>query len=460
MGTNESAAGAARVRGERAEKAVDRGRLDRRTLLRGAVAGGAAVAVVGGSTSRASAAPRRAPAVLRQSPVTIEYWQYQLDPKVELVTELIGEFQAANPGVTVEQVNFPYDDFRQRVAAAVQAGEGPDVLNVFYGWIPPYVQQQFLTPLPAEIFDPARVEADFYPMVQSARVGDGYYAMPTAVRTLAMFHNRALLAAAGKQPPTNWDEFVDVALATTVREGDRLVTAGATYEPGGQGHHWWREALNRQNGLEPMSEDRRTLNWSDPLGVEAFAWYMDLITTHRVTENAFYTDGATAFQGGHAALHIDGSFRLGTLAANAPDLDYGVAPLPARKGQASFASFWANGITRKGAEGERLEPSARFVEFLSSPEVMRRWTPATGELPARPAIAGEAEFTGDERLAPFIQQLETSFATFFVNETDDRQAVMDAMDQVLLNGVDPATAVGEAEGRVQQLLDDYWASIG
>ena len=158
------------------------------------------------------------------------------------------------------------------------------------------------------MFPVEQVEADFFPMVQTAKFDGAYYAMPTAVRTLALFYNADLLEAAGKEPPTTWEEYVDVALATTKRNGDDLEIAGTTYDPGGQGHHWWRECLNRQHGLVPMSEDRQTLNWSDPLGVEAFAWYMALITEHNTTENGFYTDGTTAFQTGHAALHVDGSF--------------------------------------------------------------------------------------------------------------------------------------------------------
>jgi multiple sugar transport system substrate-binding protein len=89
---------------------------------------------------------------------------------------------------------------------------------------------------------------------------------------------------------------------------------------------------------------------------------------------------------------------------------------------------------------------------------MRRWTPAVGELPARPEIANEETFTQDEKLGPFIASLPFSYATFFVNETADRQAVMDAMDQVLLEGMDAQTAVTEAEAKVQQILDEYWAN--
>lgn len=438
-------------------------RLDRRGLLRGAAAGAAGIALAGGITPRAAAQTPAAgaggaAAMQVAGPVEIEYWQYQFDSKVDLVNELLPEFQAANPQITVTHVNFPYDDFRQQVAAAVQAGQGPDVLNVFYGWIPSYAQQQFLLPLPAEAFPPDQIGAGFFPMVETARIGDAYYALPTAVRTLGLFVNLDLLEAAGKQPPTTWDELVDVALATTVRDGETLETAGITYDPGGQGHHWWRECLTRQNGLVPMSEDFRELRWSEPPGVEAFAWFMALIKEHRVAENGFYTDGATAFQTGHAALHVDGSYRVGTYTTDAPDLNYTIVPLPQREEPASFASFWANGITRNAAEGDKLIAAAKLIDFLSSAEVMRRWTPATGELPARPEVANEETFTQDEKLGPFIEQLPYSYATFFVNEAENRQAVMDAMDQVLLEDMAPEVAVQEAEATVQQILDDYWAS--
>jgi multiple sugar transport system substrate-binding protein len=321
------------------------------------------------------------------------------------------------------------------------------------------VQQQFLLPLPAEAFPADQIASQFFPMVAAAKIGESYYALPTAVRTLALFYNKDILSAASKEPPTTWDETVDVALATTKKNGDEFETVGITYDPGGQGHHWWRECLNRQNGLVPMSEDFKTLRWSEAPGVEAFSWYMAFILEHGVTQNGFFTDGQTAFGQGKAGLHVDGSFRLSTYASDAPDLNYGIVPLPANKEKASFASFWCNGITRNAAEGDKQIAAAKLIDFLASPDVMRRWTPATGELPARVDLAQEEQFTQDEKLAPFIEQLPNAYATFFINEADDRQAVMDAMDQVLLEGTDPQVAVEEAQAKVQQMLDDYWASV-
>ena len=392
--------------------------------------------------------------------VEIEYWQYEYESKTALVDELIPVFEEQNPGITVRHMTFPYDDFRQQVAAAVQAGEGPDVLNVYYGWIPAYVLQQFLIPLSQDIFSHDAIESAYFPMVRSARVGQEYYALPTAVRTLAMFCNNDILEAAGLEPPTNWEETVDVALATVRKSGDDFEQVGITWDIGGQGHHWWRECLTRQNGIIPYSEDHREVRWDQPEGVEAFEWFAAFLLDHEVTQNGFMTDGATAFQNGAAALHVDGSYRVGTYTANAPDLNYTVVPLPEKLEQASFASFWANTITRNAAEGDKYIAAHKFIAFLTSPEVQRQWTPATGELPALATLAEEEQLVNDPKLAAFIESLPYSYATFLVDESALRQDVIDAFDKVILTGVDAEEAVQAAAAATQQRLDEYWASFG
>jgi multiple sugar transport system substrate-binding protein len=443
-----------------------RASLSRRSVLK---AGAATAGLIGASRFGLASAQDATPSAgasfttadyQPSAPVEIEYWQYELDAKTAIVNELIPEFQAANPNITIKHVNFPYDDFRQQVAAAVQAGEGPDVLNVYYGWIPSYVQQQFLQPLPTDLFPTDAIESAFFPTVQAAKINDAYYALPTAVRTLALFYNKGILDAAGKTPPTTWEELVDVALATVKKNGDEFETVGITWDIGGQGHNWWREALIRQNGGQPSSEDNRTLNWTSPEAIEAFTYVTDFLLKHEVTQNGFYTDGPTAFGSGFAALHVDGSYRVGSYKISYPDLDYGVVPLPAHKSQASFASFWANTVTRNAAEGDKQIAALKWIDFLASEDVQKRWTPATGELPARAALSADPALMADPLIAPFIESLAFSYATFMVNEADLRQFVMDAFDNVTLNGSDPQTAIQEAQDKVQAQLDEYWASLG
>ncbi len=114
--------------------------INRRSLLKygGAAAGLTAAARLNlafaqDATPAASpddSAPSAASQLAVSGPIEIEYWQYEFESKTTLVNELIPEFQEANPDITINHVNFPYDDFQTQVAAAAQAGEGPDVLNV------------------------------------------------------------------------------------------------------------------------------------------------------------------------------------------------------------------------------------------------------------------------------------------------------------------------------------------
>src|SRR2546428_10987259 len=71
--------------------------------------------------------------------VTITYWQYFFASKVKLVDDLVKQFEAQNSGIQVVHENFPYDAYNQKVASAVSAGQGPDVINLFYRSVPRYV---------------------------------------------------------------------------------------------------------------------------------------------------------------------------------------------------------------------------------------------------------------------------------------------------------------------------------
>jgi multiple sugar transport system substrate-binding protein len=408
-------------------------------------------------------APAQAAPAVTAAKVSIEYWQYFFQSKQDLVNTLIEDFQRQNPNIEiVHNSTIPYEQYQQKLAAAAPAGQGPDVVNLYYGWLGKYTQSGYLQELPTGAFPAATLEKDFFPVVQGAKLQGKYWGVPTAVRTLALFYNKDILSASGldpNKPPTTWEEFVDTAIKTTKRGSDgKLDTAGFAWGPDGQGHQWWREALNRQNGIPPLTQDLKKLNWNDPKAVEAFTWWTDLVTKHKVGEPGFYTDDQTSFKTGHAALHIDGSFRLSTFAADAPNLNYAIAPLPAHKDKATYSSFWVNCVTKR-ATGPRLEAATKWLQYLTTPEVMRQWTDKIGELPARLAVAKEDKYAKDARLGPFLQSLDYGYATFFVDEAADRQAVLDAVNEVVLNGTPPDKAVKGAADKVQGMLDEYWASV-
>ncbi|AJY75580.1 extracellular solute-binding protein [Paenibacillus beijingensis] len=413
------------------------------------------------STNAGSATDDKAPetAAADKKPVTIEYWQYQFPAKVELIDELIKEFQAQHPNITVKQTNFPIDQYNQKVATLVPAGKGPDIINLYYGWLPKYYAAGYLQPLPESAFPASEIESKYFPVVETAKLDGKYYAIPTAVRTLALFYNKDLYAKANiAAPPTTWNELVDTAKKLTkVNSKGEFEIEGFAWEPGNQLHHWFRDGLLYQAGAQDLSEDRRKVLWDSPEGLEAFRYLIDFAVKHKVGINGFYQDDVNAFKTGHAATNVGGSFSISSFKSDAPDLNYGVAPLPAYKTKSAPASFWANAIPAN-VSGDKLEAATEFLKFLTSKEVQERWIDKVGELPAQKEVALQDKYLNDDKLGPFIKQLEYSHGHFFVDETAERQLIADAANEVVINKVPVEKAFKDLIAKTQKLYDDYWAA--
>ncbi len=390
----------------------------------------------------------------------IVYWQYFYETKEKTVSTLIEMFEAENPDIKVVQQTFPYEQYNTKVASSVPSGEGPNIINLYYGWLPTYIDSGYLQPLPASKFSNEFIESEFFPLVSAAKFDGSYYALPTAVRSLALFWNKKLFAEAGldpEVPPTTVEELVAFAkqLTKTDKSGNYLQT-GMTQELRAQLHHWVREVLIRQFDGTPYNEDGTQVTYNTQAGYDAFDFFVKLNTEEKIGMPNFMTDDVTAFKSQMMGMTIDGSFRLGTFDA-LEELDYGVTELPSMNGERfNFASFWANGIT-SFTTGKELEASIKFLDYLTSETAMSMWLENVGELPAKKALAMQDEFKNNPKYGPFIRGLEYANATKFIDETAQRMVWINAYDEVLLNGMSIKDAVDQAAAAEQAVLDKYYS---
>jgi multiple sugar transport system substrate-binding protein len=403
------------------------------------------------------------PLAQAQPRVTVTYWQYFFESKVKLVDALIKQFEAQNAGIHVVQETFPYDSYNQKVASAVPAGQGPDVVNLFYGWLPLYVDSGYLQALPLDAFPPSEVERQFVPMVKAAKFEGKYWALPTAVRTLALFYNKDMFRKAGlSRPPVTWDEFLADAQRLTERDGKgNVVVEGFGIAPTGQDHQLLREVLFRQWGAAPYSGDGRRATYNTPQGAEALRWYTDLVTRHKVAVIDFFPGGngyRDAFVAGKAGMIVDGSFAIGAM-RSAAKFDWGVGVLPRRTAggtPGNFGSFWVHGLTTR-AKGERRDAAIKWLKFITSPDTQRVWLQQVGEIPAAKALAEDPKLAQDPIYGPFIQGLPYAHATFFIDESAQRTVLVDAVNEVVLNHKDPKAALDEAASKEGKILGEFWA---
>ena len=334
------------------------------------------------------------------------------------------------------------------------------MVQLFYGWLNDYKAANLIQPLPAETFPADQISEEFFPMVEAMREGDNYWALPTAVRSLALFYNTRLFEEAGiEAPPETLEELIALGEQMTKRDGaGNLTQAGFTIGMTAQDHHWFREGLVRQFGGEPYLDDYKTVNYNSEAGLAALEYYLSLAGENGIAGFGFMDEPQAAFKAGLAAMHIDGSFRIGSL-NNTRGLEWGVTELPATADgvRSNYSSYWVNAITTK-AEGEKYDAAVKFMEYITSDEAMQIWLDVVGELPAKPSVGQTEANASDPVFGPFIRGLEYANTTKFVNESAQRQILVDMVERVNLTGADPAESLAEAAAAEQALLDEFYAT--
>ncbi|MEM9813986.1 MAG: ABC transporter substrate-binding protein, partial [Pseudomonadota bacterium] len=123
----------------------------------------------------------------------------------------------------------------------------------------------------------------------------------------------------------------------------------------------------------------------------------------------------------------------------------------------NYSSYWVNAITTK-AEGEKFDAAVKFMQYVTSDEAMQVWLDVVGELPAKPSVGLTEANASNETYGPFIRGLAYANTTKFVNESAQRQILIDMVERVTLEGASIDDALAEAAAAEQKLLDEFYVS--
>jgi len=393
--------------------------------------------------------------------VTITYWQYTFPQKVDEIKSLIAKFEKENPNIKVVAQDFPYDQYNQKIAAAMHAQKGPDIMNLYYGWLPQYVEKGYIQPIPEDFMSVKDIESYYIPMIQSSKIDGKYYGLPTAVRSLALFWNKDMFKAAGldpEKPPKTWDELIaDAKKMTKVKSNGQYEREGFAWNVNGQGYHTFEEVLLRQWGVEPFSEDGKKVQWDTPEGLEAFKYWINMTKKEKIGDETFMQEYNTAFRAGKAGMMIDGSFSIAAT-KEAAKFDWGVTTLPVKEEgglESNFGSYWTNSIA-KGVKGKKLEACEKFLKFLISEDTQKEWLEKVGELPAAASLSNDPSITKDPIYGPFLNGLKSAHATLFVDETKERASIDNAVKKIIHQNAPIDKTFKQLVKEQQEIRDEYY----
>jgi len=349
--------------------APGRGRsFDRRTLLRGAGAIGAASTALW-STACSS-----------DDDDALTFFFAANPEEADARLRVVEAFRRKHPEIKVRTL-LSGPDALQHVSIYCAGGKCPDVLMAweftYSGLAERGVLLDLNTMLSRDKMFATVLKADSVPsLYETFTYNGGQYALPEQWSGNYLFYNKTLFAEAGVHPPPGrWDEtwrfddFLDAAKALTKRDrSDRVTQWGFvdTWAP------YYSALLFGMNNGVPWSKPRMNpthLNFDHPAFIEGIQFYADLANRHRVAPTASEAQSMATtdlFTSGHAAMALGGHWRYQTL-DRANDLDFDIAVLPVGpKGHAARSNIGTTGLAI-AASSPRKKQAWEFLKFAAGP---------------------------------------------------------------------------------------------
>ena len=376
--------------------------------------------------------------------ITLSYFTFSAAPDhLEDLDAIIAAFEAENPNITIDTQTAAYDDYFTSLQTQVAGGTAPDTFELNYENFVTYARSGALLDLGSAGIDGSR----YYPLALEGFQDDGtQYGLPATFSDVVLIYNKTLFDDAGLDYPTadwTWDDYTTAAEALT--DADAGVYGG--YQP--VSFFEFYKALAQAGGEFFDADGNATFN-SDA-GVAAAEWLTQKPGTVMPTlAEAGGTPGfdTNLFTSGKLAMWHNGIWQFSGLNESGVDYDVSVEPGMAQTANAVFM----NGVVAS-ADTDHPEAAAKWIEFFtSSPTTVETRLASSWELPA----------VDDE--AAFESYLE-------VTPPDNRQAVLDALDDIALPPVIERQAemqeiVGQALERIvvdgadiQSTLDEAAADV-
>lgn len=227
---------------------------------------------------------------------------------------IIEGFTAENPDVELTGTLAPLEDYQTSLQTQLRSGSGPDVFVVSPGAM--YNQyREYFEPVDAyaEAFD-GEDWADIFnaDALERAQTDGATYGLPVGYGVAGfLWVNKTLLAEAGVEVPTTYDELVS-ASETLKAAGIQPIALGGKDAWMNIDYFLAIAAALDKDALYAALEGEG--DWTDPALVEAFEIWSGLFTDGVVQEGAIgaatYSDTYDLFTEGKAAFFANGSWNL------------------------------------------------------------------------------------------------------------------------------------------------------
>lgn len=319
-------------------------------------------------------------------------------PGVEFWEKTVADFEADNPGVSIEIQSVQNEDLDGKLQTALNSGDAPDIfLQRGGGKMAAMVKAGQLKDLTDEITGAA---ADEIPdAAYSANSLDGkIYAMPVAVLPGGLFYSQDLFDEAGiTENPTTLDELEKTA-ATLKTAGIDPIALGA--KDAWPAAHWYYWLALRECSSDTLAAAADEMDFSDECWIRAGEDLESFAATEPFNSGFLTTpaqQGAGSSAGlianHQAAMELMGAWNPGVIASLTPDeeplADLSWFPFPEIEGGEGEPGSMMGGVDGFSCSVDAPDACVDFLNYLGTSDVQTAYYQAFNAPPVN-TVAQEA----------------------------------------------------------------------
>jgi multiple sugar transport system substrate-binding protein len=352
--------------------------------------------------------------LMAQDSVTLEFaqwWEPEL-PAGEF-RALMDEFEAQNPGITVELLSGPYSTTRDQIVAGAATGTMADVVGLDGAWVNDFVKQGALASL-TDLMSAAKY--DDSELAAQIQLNGATYMIPVVNFVYPVFVNLDLMKQAGiENPPATRTEFADAAGKLTNADNNVYgwVLPLSMEQPNGIQNDvmswvWATGGSMLKDGQPNLVENEDVRS--------AMEFIKSLYDAGVIAPGAFSMreqDKVEEFTNGRVGMMIDSLAHINLIRERNPELKFAITALPAADGYDGprglpYAS-WGIGV----AENSKHKAEAwKLVEFLMSADINSRLSSIANAFPGN--VKSTPDFVKTDEL--FAAAFEVFQAGYLANE--------------------------------------------
>jgi multiple sugar transport system substrate-binding protein len=321
------------------------------------------------------------------------------DGECGIITTMINQFNAENPGLQVSQNVVAWPGYPQ-LTAQVAAKDPPDVVTMHSGVISDYASKGLIEPV-EPILRAAGIDPKSFTdaSLRAVTVNGRIYGLPWDSHgglfhvNLALFEKAGLMRGGKPILPNSAEEMMAHARQFKARTGKPYLIQSLVGDPAYQSRNLYTYLMAQDANFFP---DAKHVRLQTPEARRVMNFFRRFNAEKLGTQNQDTPAAIASFMNGEGGIYPTGTWMIGQFEQEAKTAGrplhnaYGVYPYPRLWGRhASFISGHVWVVPTRERTPEQRQALARFFRFMA--EHNYDWA-RTGHLPAFRAIIGSPKF--------------------------------------------------------------------